>query len=308
MITFSQFDIRNYANALVVTDVKVASLYGIAGDNVYVLPRGERAKTFANASKLCSWFAERNACKSDLVVAVGGGCVGDVTGFAASVYKRGIRLLHVPTTLVAQIDSAIGGKTALNLDGIKNAVGTFYKADTLIDTRFLQTLSLRQLADGAGELLKYRMLNAEIDALCSAEVLDADKIVRLCARYKQQLCKRDMYDKGVRNRLNFGHTVGHAMELTYGLSHGVAVANGIYYETLLARKLGRVSGEYADKWCQTVRKQFAVSAFTDQAFQLVLQDKKNSGGLIGFVLPPDFVTIRITAQQARDLLLTDAQF
>ena len=92
MITFSQFDIRNYANALVVTDVKVASLYGIAGDNVYVLPRGERAKTFANASKLCSWFAERNACKSDLVVAVGGGCVGDVTGFAASVFTRRILL------------------------------------------------------------------------------------------------------------------------------------------------------------------------------------------------------------------------
>ena len=145
---------------MVVTDEHVAKLYGIT--QAYLLPRGERAKTFFHAQKLCRWLTD-NADKHTLMVAVGGGSVGDVAGFCASVFKRGMPLLQVPTTLLAQVDSGIGGKTALDVAGVKNAVGTFYEADTLIDVNFLGTLSPAQRKNGMAEVLKYRMLTAEAE-------------------------------------------------------------------------------------------------------------------------------------------------
>ena len=148
MIWVENFDLTKYSNCLVVTDVNLAELYNVVGDNVFVLPAGEKAKDFAWAKKLCSWFLSKNLDKKGTVVAVGGGSVGDVAGFAASIYKRGVKVIQVPTTLLSMVDSAIGGKTAVNLDGVKNAVGTIIEVDTLIDTRFLQTLSAEQIEDG----------------------------------------------------------------------------------------------------------------------------------------------------------------
>ena len=300
-ITFEKFQLSAYKNNPIVTDKRIASLYGISGDNVYLLPAGERAKSFKHVQSLCRWFLSRNLNKDDTVVAVGGGSVGDTVGFAASIFKRGVKLLHVPTTLIAQIDSSIGGKTAIDVDGVKNAVGSYHFADTLIDVNFLNTLDKKQLASGYGELLKYRMLSSDVDEAYGAhgELLET---IRACVEYKQRICNVDPYCQGVRNTLNFGHTVGHALELTYKIPHGVAVANGIYYETLLAEKLGKCSCDYADRWMGDVKRNFTLYPLTKDVVKLTQNDKKNVGGKVGFVLPEDFSETFLTTDEMEDLL------
>lgn len=282
MITFKKFNLADFSDSLVVTDENVARICGINGDNVFVLPSGEQTKCFARLEELCKWFLSKNLHRNGKVVAVGGGVVGDLCGFAASVYMRGVALTHVPTTLIAQIDSAIGGKTAIDLDGVKNVVGSFYSADTQIDIDFLQTLPSDQMLNGQGELLKYRMLSGKIDSLCSLS-----EQISECVRYKLQLCKEDPLDKGKRHLLNLGHTIGHALELYYGIPHGIAVANGIFYETELAYCLGRCGLDYKTKWQNEVQKTFPVYSLTEQVLNLTVHDKKNCNQSICFVLPSE---------------------
>lgn len=305
MITFDKFQLNNFDKNLIITDKHIAEIYDIKGNNVVYLPRGEKAKTFAVAEKLCKIFLQRNLQKDDTVVAVGGGSIGDVVGFACSVYKRGIRLLHVPTTLLAQVDSSIGGKTAIDLCGVKNAVGTFYHADTLIDVNFIATLTTDQLESGKGEIIKYCMLCQDVAKLYDNGTLQ--QVIKACADYKQSICDRDFADGNIRHRLNLGHTVGHALELSHKLPHGVAVANGLYYETLLAYKLGKVSQEYWEKWQNVIANNYKLVKLEYPDLQLIVNDKKNENGLIGFVFPPQFDTEYLPYEQVEQLLLTNDQ-
>lgn len=287
MTEFKQFSLADYAHCLIVTDDNVAELYNIRGDNVFLLPQGEQAKRFAEAEKLCAWFLRKNLCRGGKVIAVGGGSVGDVVGFACSIYKRGgVKLTHVPTTLIAQIDSSIGGKTALNVEDVKNAVGSFYPADTAIDLNFLKTLDEVQLKSGLGELLKYRMLSHDIDDAYCGEI--TERVVKACVDYKQQICQADPFDGGIRKTLNFGHTIGHAMELYYGLLHGYAVANGIYYETTLAFKSGKCDKDYFDKWTDLIKNQYEIYPLNSDVLNAALNDKKNDFDGICFTLPTNF--------------------
>lgn len=302
-VTFGKFDFTKYSSKLVVTDRKLAKLYGIAGDNVYLLPRGERAKSFACVKGLCRWFLSKGLCANDTVVAVGGGSVGDTVGFATSIYKRGVNILHVPTTLIAQIDSSIGGKTALDLCGVKNAVGSYHFGDTLIDCDFLNTLDKTQYLSGYGELIKYRMLGAQVQQADDDSEATLQEVIAACVAYKQHLCEIDPYCQNERNKLNFGHTVGHALELYYKIPHGVAVANGIYYETLLAAKLGKCSQEYADKWTGEIAQGFPrIYPLNSKIVSLMLHDKKNAGGKVCFVLPDAFEQVCLTTKEIEELL------
>lgn len=303
MICFEKFDFENYKNKFVVTDEKISELFGIRGDNVLIVPRGEKAKNFFYVQKICEWLLANGAQKADVAVAVGGGSIGDVVGFAASVFKRGIGLLHVPTTFLAQIDSSIGGKTAVDLGGVKNAVGTFYPADTLIDTDFLRTLPKKQWKNGQGELLKYRMLSSDVDSVAVSG--DVCQTVKACVAFKTGVCERDPFDTGERHILNFGHTMGHALELSYRIPHGEAVANGIFYEVTLACRLGLTDKFYAKKWQDEAKKLFPIRALTPQILQLTLHDKKDVDGKVGFVLPSaaGFVSKQIQFDQLEQLLL-----
>lgn len=283
MIWVENFDLTKYSNCLVVTDVNLAELYNVVGDNVFVLPAGEKAKDFAWAKKLCSWFLSKNLDKKGTVVAVGGGSVGDVAGFAASIYKRGVKVLNVPTTLLSMVDSAIGGKTAVNLDGVKNAVGTIIEVDTLIDTRFLQTLSAEQIDEGWGEIEKYRLLDKKINAYKG----DLEGLIALCASYKQSVVASDPYDNGARKRLNLGHTVAHGLELTYNLPHGQAVKYGLYHEMVIAVHLGVLSAKKFTDWASKTNLDVARYPVTSKVLQAMKNDKKNHDGLVVFVLPTD---------------------
>ncbi len=300
MITYEKFNLANYADCLIVTDEKIAQLYNIYGDNIYFLPRGEKAKTFEHIQNLCKWFLQHNLGKDGRVVAVGGGSIGDTVGFACSIYKRGVKLLHVPTTLIAQLDSSVGGKTAIDIDDTKNVVGSYYKADTLIDVSFLGTLSQKRYYDGLGELLKYRMLSPAIDKLAHGS--NMENIIRGCVTFKEELCQRDFNDQGPRKALNFGHTIGHAMELTLGIGHGHAVANGMHYEIVLALRLGLCAKQYVEKWQREITNVFDILPMNGKMLQIMQQDKKNKDGKIAFVLPMDFEPIYLTQEQIIQLL------
>lgn len=299
-IDCGKFVLDDYRDDSIVTDRHIAEIYGIRGKNVFYLPRGEQAKTFACAQRLCRWFLRRRLGAGNRVVAVGGGSIGDVTGFACGIYKRGaLRLLHVPTTVVAMVDSAIGGKTALDVDGVKNAVGNYFFADVLTDFSFFATLGDDQLLSGKGEILKYCVLCGDPDLVKRP----LNEQIAFCADYKREVCLRDPYCEGERNKLNFGHTVAHAMELALGLPHGVAVANGIFYETSLAFRLGLCDANYAEHWRNLAKSLFDVYPFTEEMAASLLQDKKNVNGQIGFVLPAEFKPVLLDISRVKALLL-----
>lgn len=302
-VTFGKFDFSKYSNNLVVTDSKIAELYNVQGGNVFVLPRGELAKSFAQVEALCKWFLSKNLTPSDTIVAIGGGSVGDTVGFAASIFKRGVTVLHVPTTLIAQVDSSIGGKTAINLDGVKNAVGSYHFGDTLIDVDFLRTLDEEQMTSGYGEIIKYAMLDENVSAVYDNDKQNLPDLIKKCVDCKQYICEIDPFCVNVRNLLNLGHTVGHAMELSYGIPHGVAVANGLYYETQLALKLELCDKAYADKWMNEIESKFKLYPLTKEILSLTLQDKKNADGKVCFVLPDAFTQVYLTIDEVEELLL-----
>ena len=193
----------------------------------FTIGQGERAKTLATVEELCSGFAQWGLTRADVVVAVGGGLVTDVGGFAAAVYHRGVAVVHVATTLLGQIDAAICGKTGVNLAEGKNLVGAFWQPHAVVcDTALLATLPPREMRSGLGELAKYHFLGGgDLDAL------PLDERVAACVRIKADVVAGDEREGGRRAILNYGHTLGHAVEITSGfdLRHGEAVAIGLVY-------------------------------------------------------------------------------
>jgi len=211
-------------------------------DSIWVpIPSGENSKSFSNYEQLVSRLAEEKLLRDDLVIAIGGGVVGDLAGFAASSYLRGVNLLQIPTTVVAQVDSAIGGKTGINLPTGKNLVGTFYPAKVVLsDTELLSTLPEREYISGLAEVVKYAAVYSEsffdwieenYSSLLNREAEALYKIIEVSTQTKIKVVFDDLLDlKGIRAKLNFGHTFGHAIEKLTGygqLLHGEAVAIGM---------------------------------------------------------------------------------
>ena len=221
------------------------------------VPDGESAKSMSVIEDVCRQMAVAGFTRADVVVAVGGGVVTDVGGFAAAVYHRGIRFINVATTLLAQVDAAIGGKTGVNLVEGKNLVGAFWQPTAVIcDTEMLTTLPIREYRSGLGEVAKYHFLGsvpapsaattgaATTGAATTGAAVDAD-VVAACVQIKADIVAADEREGGRRAILNYGHTLAHAIETAgaYDLRHGEAVAVGIAYAAEVARRLGRISDE-----------------------------------------------------------------
>ena len=238
---------------MIVSDDNVFPLYGntlkasleAAGFEVaeFVFPHGEQSKSHDTLLKVYSALAENNITRSDSLFALGGGVTGDLAGFAAASYLRGIDYVQVPTSLLAQIDSSVGGKTAVDIPAGKNLVGAFKQPRLVIaDTGTLSTLPEDFFTDGMGEAVKYGMIwSDELFGLISAGNIreHLEEMIVKCVDIKRQVVETDEYDKGLRMILNFGHTLGHAIEKTQnfcGLSHGKAVAVGMYLITKAAEK------------------------------------------------------------------------
>ena len=205
---------------------------------VLEVPDGEEAKCLAEVERLCRAMSSAGFVRSDVIVAVGGGVVTDLAGFVAAVYHRGMSYVSVPTTLLAQVDAAIGGKTGVNLPEGKNLVGAFWQPHAVLcDTDFLATLPPREMRSGQGELAKYHFLSGDdLDALDLADRIAA------AVRIKAEVVASDEREGGRRAILNYGHTLAHAIETAgrYDLRHGEAVAVGLVYAAEVAVRLGRI--------------------------------------------------------------------
>ena len=207
----------------------------------FFIDEGEAAKSLSTIESLCRGFAQWGLTRGDVVVAVGGGVVTDVAGFAAASYHRGVPVIHVATTLLAQIDAAIGGKTGVNLPEGKNLIGAFWQPHGVIcDTAMLSTLPPREMRCGLGEMAKYHFLGGG-----SLDALPLDERVAACVRIKADVVSSDERESGRRAILNYGHTLAHALETAgnYDLHHGEAVAVGLIYAAEVARQLDRIDDE-----------------------------------------------------------------
>jgi 5-deoxy-5-amino-3-dehydroquinate synthase len=253
---------------------------------LFRVPAGERAKRLDVVEDLCRRFARWGMTRADAVVAVGGGVVTDLAGFTAAVYHRGIPVVHVATTLLAQIDAAIGGKTGVNLPEGKNLVGAFWQPSAVLcDTATLATLPPRELRAGLGELAKYHFLGGG-----RLDELDLDERVAACVRIKAEVVADDEREAGRRATLNYGHTLGHALETAgrYDLRHGEAVAIGLVYAAELARSLGRIDAERVVEHRRVVAAyelpdRLPVGSDPDELVALFARDKKAVEG-VTFVL------------------------
>jgi 3-dehydroquinate synthase len=239
------------AGAAIITDTHVQSLYPewMANNPVFAIPPGEEQKNLSRFGEILEWLAGINLPRSGSLVALGGGVVGDLAGFAAASYMRGIRYTQAPTTLLAQVDSSVGGKVGVDLPQGKNLAGAFHPpTSVLVCTEALATLEPRQFRNGMAEVWKYGFIgDADLIDDLSNTTLDAthpevENVVQRCIRQKRDVVEADEYETtGLRATLNFGHTVGHAIEQVgeYKLFlHGEAISIGMVVETFLGERLG----------------------------------------------------------------------
>ena len=305
-----EFDLKNY---LVVISEKVYKLYGkqlgFRADELFILKDGEIQKNFKNYQKIMQCCEKKGLNRKSALIAIGGGVVGDITGFAASTYMRGITFIQVPTTLLACVDSSVGGKVAINTDYGKNIIGSFYQPHAVyINLNFLNTLDERQFKSGLAEVVKYAFIEKSCGAIFdfglfdflsvhSAKILDKDlrfieKVIKVCIELKIAVVKKDEKESGLRKILNFGHTYGHALEKITNyktFTHGEAVSYGMYFIFNYAHKLKIIDANYKEMAVTLLHK----FEFYDKTFKYPLEkiinamkkDKKAEDEIIKIILP-----------------------
>jgi 3-dehydroquinate synthase len=302
---------------VVVTDENVAEqvwptvqnmlVKGNLGTDLFILPAGEDGKSWAQLERLTDWLLAQHVERSDHIIALGGGVVGDITGFAASIVKRGCHFIQIPTSLLAQVDSSVGGKTAINSRAGKNMVGAFHQPSlVLIDPDVLESLPRRQLAAGFAEVVKYGLIDeADFFDYCDANLeafFNGDAAVREYAivhsvRSKARIVAEDEKElSGTRALLNLGHTFGHALEADTGFSdrlfHGEAVATGMALAFRYSARLGLCPPDDAERVAAVLHRaglpvtleEAGVSASGARLTEYMLHDKKMAGGKLPFLL------------------------
>ena len=295
----------------IVTDSHVAALYldeiaSICGDLFtkvisFVFPAGEASKNMDTVQKLYLSLIENHFDRGDLLIALGGGVVGDLTGFAAATYLRGIDFLQIPTTLLAQVDSSIGGKTGVDFQQYKNMVGAFHMPRMVyMNTATLNTLPAEQFSSGMAEIIKhglirdeayYRWISDHREGICGLDPELLEEMIYRSCQIKGSVVEEDPKEKGVRAHLNFGHTVGHAVEKLsdFRLSHGYSVALGMKAAAYLSKKLGYLSGEDISEMLSVFASfGLPVSLPLEEDSREILQatksDKKMAGKQIKFII------------------------
>ena len=278
---------------------------------VILIPDGERAKTLNTAGRLLDRVAAAGMTRQSTLIALGGGVVGDVTGFVASIYMRGIAVVQVPTTLLAQVDSSIGGKTGVNHHSVKNLVGTFYQPSLVLsDPLPLKFLSDREYCSGLYESLKYGVISdpglfdsfvTHIDLLLRRDPDAMESMVARCAEIKAGIVSADEREGDLRRVLNLGHTVGHALESAANfrrLKHGEAVGYGMMAAARISAELGRMSRPDAVKVESAVRSIGGLPSLEGTKMipfvKALQQDKKVRDGAIHFILPREIGRVEIT--------------
>lgn len=314
--------------AAIVTDDIVDGLYGgrvrasleAAGFSVvtFVFPNGEESKSIAVLSQLYDFLAESAITRKDLIVALGGGVVGDLAGFAAASYLRGVDFIQIPTTLLAQVDSSVGGKTGVNIKAGKNLVGAFNQPIHVIcDIETLDTLSDELFASGMAEVIKYGMIRSKslFESVSAGNVKSriAD-IIKECVEIKALVVEHDERESGERMILNFGHTLGHALENHFGyggISHGAGVAMGMGIFTRLAEEEGLCEKGMHEKLCRCLKANglpYDTDVSIKTLYPLTLKDKKRALSYISIILCPEIgkaQILRLSIDEYRKFLKLD---
>lgn len=305
-----EFDLKKY---LVVISEKVYKLYGkqlgFGTDEIFILKDGEIQKNFKNYQKILQCCEKKGLNRKSALIAIGGGVVGDITGFAAATYMRGITFIQVPTTLLACVDSSVGGKVAIDTDYGKNIVGAFYQPHAVyINLQFLNTLDETQYKSGLAEVVKYAFIEKSCGArfdfglfdflsVHSQKILEKDlrfieKVIKVCIELKIAVVSKDEKEAGLRKILNFGHTYGHALEKISNyktFTHGEAVAYGMHFMFNYAHKQKIIDANYREMALMLLHK----FGFYDRAFkysgqkllQIMQNDKKAENNVIKIILP-----------------------
>lgn len=293
----------------VITDTNVAPLYAEkvleqltkAGFQAVlkVVPAGEKSKSLQQAAELYDFLADEGFTRSDGILALGGGVIGDLAGYVASTYMRGIHFLQVPTSLLAQVDSSIGGKTAVNTAKAKNLVGTFSQPDSvLIDPEVLQTLDVRRIREGIAEIIKSAAIadpelwHFLVSLKDENDLLEhAEKVITAALEVKRKVVEEDEFDQGNRLILNFGHTIGHAIENTAGygnISHGEGVAIGMVAINRHAEAIGLSPKGSTEELIQLIEKFHLPISYPNwdskKLFEAITHDKKARGTHLKIIL------------------------
>lgn len=282
------------------------------------VPVGEECKSLEVAAQVWQTLMEGEADRNAVVVNLGGGCVCDLGGYVAAGYKRGVRYINVPTTLLSMVDAAIGGKTAINFGGVKNSIGHFYpSALTVTDPAFLDTLPQEELLNGRMEMVKTAAVtDPELFQQLLTDYRLSITAIKEVARIKARVVKADPYDHSIRKILNFGHTFGHAIEVYRNVPHGIAVAIGMKAAMYLSVKKTGLPEEIYKAYSQWLKKQLVsinshLLSFNlkeiEQMLPLMRQDKKNASGTIRCVLLQDLgaamIDVEVSDNEIRDAML-----
>jgi 3-dehydroquinate synthase len=302
------FDFSDYSKLFIITDETVAPLYldklknGLPAQTPeIILPSGESAKDIQHLTKIWQQMIAEQLDRKSLIINLGGGVIGDIGGFAASTYMRGIDFINIPTTLLAQVDESVGGKTMIDFHGIKNIVGTFYQPSAvIIDIESLKTLPKRQLLNGFAEIIKHGLIKDKqyFDLVTRKKPADfsEEELIEIISRsneIKAEFVESDEKESGMRKIVNYGHTIGHAIEALSlqtenPLLHGEAISIGMVVENNIAVQLGLLPEEIN----QTVKQKLLMTGLptkipnfkTDKILEKIKLDKKNAHGKINFTL------------------------
>ncbi len=314
---------------LIITNEKINNLWGdklkIENSEKFIIPDGEKFKNFETLISILEKASELRLDRKCAFVAFGGGVIGDITGFAASIYRRGVNFIQIPTTILAQVDSSVGGKTAVNNGYGKNLIGTFYQPKLVIsDTKTLVTLDERQLKTGLAEVVKYafieksceenfnfiEFLENNIEEIKNLNLQYVDEMIEICCKIKSAVVNRDEKENGLRAILNLGHTYGHALEKCSNYSvftHGEAVAVGLQVCFDLSLALNLISEEYYERATKLINKfEFNLPEHEyyepEELIEAMKFDKKVEAGKVRFVLPTNIGEVKIFDNINRNIL------
>lgn len=306
----------------IITDDKVKRLYanklkrtleknGIQSE-IFSFPNGEKSKQLSTIERIAEEMIEKQFDRSSKIVALGGGVVGDMAGLLASIYMRGIPYIQIPTTLLAMVDSSIGGKTGVDLKSGKNLLGTFYQPEkTLIDIAYLKTLPIKQIRNGLAEVIKCAVIKDEklfeyieenFEKILKLNEVETTYIIKKSIKIKSEIVKKDEKEKGERMILNYGHTYGHAIERlsNYTLLHGYAVSLGMVIANKLAVKKEILTYEDAKRIRVLLKKVGLPTVMINKpTFKDLLSDKKKIGDTISFILPEKIGKVKIIKEKCQ---------
>lgn len=319
--------LRDYLNKnkdakfLVITDENVLGIYSerlkriMAGLNyfIYKFPAGEKSKSMESYISINKFLLENNFNRGDIIIAFGGGVVGDISGFVAATYLRGIDFISVPTTLLSMIDSSVGGKNGINFMNLKNQIGAFYFPKYVhIDYSFLESLDQRNINNGLAEIFKYSVLRDRefFDYLKSAKKLDYEKIIYKALNIKLDFVRDDERDRGKRQNLNLGHTIGHGIESlsNYKLNHGESIGIGTIYMARAAYKMGLAEEDFSKDLVRAFKKYNLPTSYdfeTEEILEILKHDKKINKNLINVILPVkigEVISKKITFDELKKII------